>query len=70
MRHYTCHEEVTRRGQVQPCDLPAVALRQDPETSAPYPVCTKHTRTSALMVPLDIIAEANYQLGRDGASHE
>jgi hypothetical protein len=32
-----CHEEVTRRGEWEPCDLPAVALRID--EGEPYPVC-------------------------------
>lgn len=50
---HECHEEVARRGEVQPCDLTAVGLRIDPSEGAPYPVCVKHTRHP--MVPLDRI---------------
>lgn len=40
-----CHEEVSRKGELQPCDKPAVAERVDPEfDSLWYPVCTTHTR--------------------------
>ena len=46
-----CHEEVTRRGEVEPCEKTAVALRMDPEESEPYPVCARHAR--AEMVPLE-----------------
>ena len=55
---YVCHEAIVRDCRVQPCDLPAVAMRRDPTEGNPYPVCTKHTRTPALMVPLDLIVEA------------
>lgn len=49
-----CHEEVTRGGEVQPCEKPAVALRIDPNEGDPYPVCAYHAR--AEMVPLvDIV---------------
>lgn len=44
-----CHEEVTRKGMLEPCDKPAVAVRDDPE--GPYPVCGHHTRATGL-VPL------------------
>lgn len=47
----TCHEEVTRKGQLQPCEKVAVALRDCPEDGGIYPVCVKHTRHP--MVPLD-----------------
>lgn len=50
---YSCHEEVTRRGELQPCDLDAVALRVDEEGGC-YPVCIKHTRKP--MVPLERVA--------------
>lgn len=47
----TCHEEVTRRGVMQPCDLTAVAMRIDPDdATACYPVCKRHVRGA--MVPL------------------
>lgn len=49
-----CHEEVTRKGEIEPCDKPAVGLRIDPQESEPYPVCARHAR--AEMVPLvDIV---------------
>lgn len=47
-----CDEEVSRRGIAEPCELPAVALRRDPESRAPYPVCTYHARSVELMIPL------------------
>ena len=46
-----CHEEVTRRGELEPCDNMAVALRMDPEESEPYPVCARHARAN--MVSLE-----------------
>lgn len=48
-----CHEEVTRHGEVEPCDKVAVALRMDPEEHEPYPVCARHSRGD--MVPLETI---------------
>ncbi len=43
--HLTCHEGVTRQGEFQPCDRPAVAYRLDiTEDNLPYPVCVGHTR--------------------------
>lgn len=38
----TCHEETTRRGEAQPCDKPAVAMRLDSRDGEPYPVCAYH----------------------------
>lgn len=49
-RFAVCHEEVSRRGESQPCDKTAVALRYDPAEGSPYPVCAYHSRTD--MVPL------------------
>lgn len=50
-----CHEEVSRRGERQPCAKTAVALRIDPDFGTPYPVCAFHTR--APMVALaDLLA--------------
>jgi hypothetical protein len=43
-----CHEEVSRKGELQPCDNQAVALKADPEGD--YPVCSFHARGP--MVPL------------------
>ena len=48
---WECTEDVTRKGESQPCEKPAVALRIDPTEGDPYPVCIYHTR--APMVPLD-----------------
>ena len=45
-----CSEGVTRRGEFQPCDKPAVALRIDPTEGQPYAVCAYHCRAD--MVPL------------------
>jgi hypothetical protein len=45
-----CHEEVTRKGVLEPCGKPAVARRIDPSEGTPYPVCVKHARDD--MVPL------------------
>lgn len=39
-----CHEEVTRGNEFQPCDLPVVGQRIDPEWGKPYPVCKRHHR--------------------------
>jgi len=50
-----CHEGITRRGVFQPCDLPAVAMRIDPDDATScYPVCKRHVRGP--MVPLATIA--------------
>lgn len=57
-----CHEEVSRHGEAQPCDYPAVALRKDPEEGTAYPVCVRHTRHD--MVPLRTVLN---QYGRQGA---
>ncbi|HEU5223453.1 MAG TPA: hypothetical protein VFU07_07205 [Candidatus Lumbricidophila sp.] len=46
-----CHEEVSRKGQLEPCDKVAVAMRYDMRDGHPYPVCAFHTR-GADMVPL------------------
>lgn len=48
-----CHEEVTRDGELEPCDKVAVALRVDPQESEPYPVCAHHARGE--MVSLEAI---------------
>jgi redox-regulated HSP33 family molecular chaperone len=48
-----CHEEVTRKGELEPCDSTAVALRIDPHESEPYPVCARHARGD--MVSLEAV---------------
>lgn len=50
MQYGRCHEEVSRQGELQPCDKTAVAVRLDPEDDSPYPVCAYHSRGN--MVPL------------------
>jgi hypothetical protein len=50
MRHPDCHEDVTVMGESQPCGNMAVAMRLDPESGRPYPVCSYHARSP--MVPL------------------
>ena len=39
-----CPEGVTRMGEYQPCDKPAVGWRIDPEHGGTYPVCKRHHR--------------------------
>jgi len=38
-----CFEGVSRKGNYEPCDLTAVAVRLDGE-GHPYPVCSNHVR--------------------------
>ena len=64
LRYPECHEDVTRRGESQPCGKVAVALRFDPNCpSEPYPVCAYHSRTP--MVPLAAIAHVLSPGGSD-----
>lgn len=52
-----CCEEVSRGGEAQPCDKPAVAVRLYDQDHA-YPVCKYHTRGQ--MLPLaKLIEEAS-----------
>jgi hypothetical protein len=60
-----CHEEVTRRGELEPCDKAAVAMRLDVEGLA-YPVCIYHTR--APMVPLSGLSD-RFLAERDKEPH-
>lgn len=55
-QYKVCHEEVTRQGEVQPCEALAVALRYDPEERSPYPVCAYHSRGD--MVKLFVLVAA------------
>jgi hypothetical protein len=41
-----CHEEVSRKGWLVPCDKPAVAIRI--HEGSGYPVCKYHTRGNML----------------------
>ncbi len=58
MKWDRCHEAVSRKGESQPCDLTAVALRLDPEDHRPYPVCVRHTRKP--MLPLTILLSGTH----------
>lgn len=58
-----CTEGVTRRGEYEPCDKPAVAVRLDDE-KRPYAVCKHHTRGE--MVPLrDLLGTSDREPGMD-----
>ena len=46
-----CEAGVTRRDEFQPCDKPAVALRNDPEDGEPYPVCAYHAHGDMVTLP-------------------
>jgi hypothetical protein len=56
MGYGLCHEDVTRKGESQPCEKPAVAVRIDPADGGPYPVCKHHARGE--MVSLADLLEA------------
>jgi hypothetical protein len=59
---YICHEDVSRAGTSQPCDKTAVAMRYDPETREPYPVCAYHCRAD--MMPLADVLDGRMRTGR------
>lgn len=54
-----CCAEVTRRGNVEPCDKPAIAVAVSTEAYDPswWPVCRKHLRGREL-VPLEDVVRA------------
>lgn len=60
-----CHEGVTRKGEFQPCNKTAVALRYDPTKGGIYPVCVKHTRSPMRAMQTDEYAA--YQRERTDA---
>jgi hypothetical protein len=45
---HTCHHETSRRGEAQPCEKPAVAVKL--HEGEPFPVCAYHSYGQ--MVPL------------------
>jgi len=45
---HKCCTEVSRRGEVQPCDKEAVAVAVDWGCGSCWPVCKHHTRGSVL----------------------
>lgn len=56
-----CHEAVADEdGEEQPCDMPAVAYREDKwEPGAPpYPVCAKHATPDLVPLTTAILGEA------------
>lgn len=57
MASVACHEDVIRKGISQPCDKLAVAVRIDPESGDPYPVCAYHTRGN-MMLPVNVLRAA------------
>lgn len=58
----TCDHEVSRQGESQPCERPAVAVRL--HETHPYPVCAYHA--SGDMVPLtELLTAAKVQTIRD-----
>src|SRR5665647_3120597 len=59
-----CTEGVTRRDEFQPCDKPAVAVRLDPESGEPYPVCARHARADMVLLP-DLIAAVRAQVAAE-----
>jgi hypothetical protein len=62
MSDQECHEGVTRKGEFQPCDRAAVALRIDVTEGLAYPVCHRHVRPP--MVPL---SKAQWDAYREGS---
>lgn len=53
----TCHAEVSRRGECQPCDKIAVAVTVDDEDRHWWPVCAYHTRSRKLVPLADLLRE-------------
>ena len=52
-----CTWGVTRQGEFQPCDKPAVARVYDPESAEVWSVCAYHTRKDALPTEVWLAAE-------------
>lgn len=73
----SCHEHVMRGGRGEPCDKPAVALRDDTEADSYYPVCVRHARGFCipvvdrfdLLALLDALDAAEAQVQRVRALH-
>ena len=60
-----CHEAVTRKGQLQPCEKVAVGYRLDPVEGTPYPVCKKHHRSDYWVPDYDEVRWQHSLLGQD-----
>lgn len=56
----TCHAEVSRAGECQPCDKTAVAVVVDDEDGHWWPACTYHLRAREV-VPLAELLQAARQ---------
>ena len=52
MTDLLCCEGVDRKGEYQPCDKPAVAMRLERHDSppTPYPVCVAHCRVGEMVI--------------------
>lgn len=44
-----CHAGVSRAGEYQPCDKPAVGVLIGAEGEPPYPVCVRHSRAGRMV---------------------
>ena len=64
-----CHEEVSRRGELQPCEKVAVALRKDPTFGIEYPVCAFHTRADMVALAV-VVARERAAAWDEGERHE
>lgn len=50
-----CCAEVSRKGELQPCDKTAVAVTVDAETGQWWPVCPHHTRGRQMISLADLL---------------
>jgi hypothetical protein len=63
-----CHEGVTRKGEFEPCDKPAVAVRIDPQEGGPYPVCAYHARADMVLL-IDLVDNIREQVAKEIEAH-
>lgn len=57
-----CTEGVTRKGEFQPCNKPAVAIRFEPtDHDDAYPVCANHARGEMVTLPQLLVMLGNSQ---------
>lgn len=61
VRHYPdkCSSEVSRKGELQPCDKTAYAVAADDEIGAVWPVCLHHARGQNLITLAELLDRAN-----------
>ena len=57
----TCNEAVIRKGELEPCDNYAIAMRYDRDNHDIYPVCVKHCYGD--MIPLNELKAAAWEEG-------